>query len=197
MDVTELVRTVVQEVLKHLQGEAEKKGVMILAERDIFLSAKIHECLGDEVELCYFGDETQGRTFCRYILPELSCADMADLATGRASGPVMAEVQRLLLLGVEVEGLRFGYKAYSETAPAALYRLYESYEKTLAGFGLKTFQPEQAAVVRLREILVTEKMIFDVQKQGASTLMVLVTARITPLAVETAQDLNINIQKCL
>lgn len=197
MDVNELVRTIAQEVLKQLEGQEVKDCIMVLAGRDTLLADKLHERLGGENDIFFFGEDTHGRTVCRYILPFLSCNDMADLAVGRASGPYITEVLNLLLHGTEVETLEYGYKAYSETAPGPLYMLYESYMETLAGFGLKPFQPRRPDSVRFWETLVTEAVVCDAQQQGTSVLMVPVAAQITPLAAETAQNLRINIQKCL
>ncbi|CCO23638.1 hypothetical protein [Maridesulfovibrio hydrothermalis] len=197
VDVNELVRSIASEVLKQLQGVEQKDCVMVLAERDCSTAAMVQQKLGDDVELVFFGEDTLNRNFCRYIIPSLCVCEMSDLAIGKAQGPIMTEVLRLLLLGKTIETFKFGHHAYSETAPGSLYSLYESYVETLAGFGLKKFQPEAPEVIRFREELVTEKVVNDIAQQGASTLMVPVAAQVTPLAVETAQNLNINIQKCL
>lgn len=197
MDVNELVRTIAEQVLKQIQGQDNTDCILVLAEKNDLLAEKLRECLGAETDIFYCGEDTNGRTVCRYILPFLSCNDMADLAAGRAHGPYMVEVLNLLLRGAEVETLEFGYKAYSETAPGPLYTLYESYTETLAGFGLKPFQQKLPDHVRFWQTLVTEKVIIDAQQQGASVLHVPVAAQITPLAAETAKNLMVNIQKCL
>ncbi|WP_027723010.1 hypothetical protein [Maridesulfovibrio zosterae] len=197
VDVNELVRSIAAEVLKQLQGDETKDCVMILAERDCVLASKIEKKLGQDVELIFFGEETMNRNISRYIIPSMCVCEMSDLAIGKAHGPIMTEVLKLLLLGNTVETFEFGHRAYSETAPGPLYSLYESYVKTLAGFGLKLFQAKAPDAIRFREGLVTEKVVSNTGAQGASTLMVPVNAQVTPLAVETAQNLNINIQKCL
>jgi hypothetical protein len=197
MDVNELVRTIAAEVLKQIQGQEKKDCVVILADRDSFSTERLRESLGGEADIFYYGEDTHGRTACRYILPSLSCNDMADLATGRANGPCMNAVLDLLLHGTEVEVLEFGHRAYSETAPGPLYRLYESYMHTLAGFGLKSFQQKRPDFVRFWQTLVTEKVIIDAEQQGTSVVQVPVDAQITPLAFETARNLKVNIQKCL
>ncbi|WP_291325601.1 hypothetical protein [Desulfovibrio sp. UCD-KL4C] len=197
MDMNELVRSITEEVLKQLRKDEKKDCVMVLAERDKSLSEKIHDCLADDFELIFFGEDTQNKKICRYIIPSMCCSTMADLALGRCSGPIMSEVLRLLLNGVDVEVLKFGYRDFSETAAAPLFNLYEGYRETLAGFGLKEFQPKMPDTIRFRDTLVTEKAVTNAHEQKASILMVPVTAQITPLAAEVAQDLNINIQKCL
>ncbi|MFV0349499.1 MAG: hypothetical protein ACK5JO_13025 [Halodesulfovibrio sp.] len=195
MDVNELVSTIAREVLKQLNGKQEKPCVMILGARDAKVAAKVQAHLDEEADFVYFMEPTNGRTPSRYILPHLCCASMADLALGRASGSLMTEVLRLLLSGVKVETLEFGYKAYAETAPDSLYKLYESYEKTLAGYGLKEFSRKRPEAVRFRESLVTEKDVAGAAEKGATTLMVSAAAVVTPLAVEAAKNMNINIVK--
>lgn len=196
-DVNDLVRTITQAVVKQLQAKTDKECLMVLAEREELPADKLQDLIGDKIDIFYFGEAAHDRTVCRYILPHLSCSDMADLAAGRAYGPYMSEVLNLLLRGIEVETLQFGYKAYSETAPGPLYTLYESHLKTLAGYGLKAFQPKQPDSVRFWQTLVTEKVVNEAQQQGASVLMVPVAAQITPLAAETAKDLRLTIQNCL
>lgn len=197
IDVNELVQSIAAEVLKQLQSEDNRDCVLVLAERDCSLAAKVQKKLGDDFELFFFGEDTANRNVCRYIIPSLCVCEMSDLAIGKSSGAVMTEALRLLLLGKTIETFEFGHHAYSETAPGPLYSLYESYVETLAGFGLKKFQPKAPEVIRFREGLVTEKVVNEIAQQGASTLMIAVTAQVTPLAVEAAQNLNINIQKCL
>ncbi len=197
MDVNELVRTIAAEVLKQMQGQTKKDCVMVLAERADCSSDRLHECLGGEADIIYFGEDIQGRTVSRYILPSLSCSDMADLAAGRANGSYITAVLDVLLRGTEVEVLDFAYRAYSETAPGPLYRLYESYMQTLAGFGLKSFQQKRPDFVRIWQTLVTEKVIIEADQQGAPVVQVPVAAQITPLALEAAGNLKITIQKCL
>ncbi len=197
MDVNELVATIAREVLKQLRGESAGDCVTVLADRDCLLDAKLRECLGGDCEFFYFGDDLRDRKPGRFILPFLSCSDMADMASGKASGPCMSEVLRLLLHGTEVEVLEFEYRAHAETAPGPLYSLYESHEDTLAGFGLRAFRPKRPDTVRFRETLVTEAVVNEAGEQGASVLMVPVTAQVTPLAAEAAVNLNITIRKSL
>lgn len=197
MDVDELVQTIAQEVIKQLQSTNRKECLMVMAERDESMTAKISALVGDQKDIFYCEEDICHQTICRYILPFLSCSDMADLATGKAQGLYLTEVLNLLLQGSEVEILEFEYKAYSETAPGPLYSLYESHQETLAGFGLKPFQPKQPDAIRFRDTLVTDQVVNETQQQGASVLMVPLAAQITPLAAETARNLRVNIQKCL
>lgn len=195
MEVQDLIRAIAQEVLKHIRMEAEKACVMVLEKRDEALAAKVRECLGSEEQVLFFGEDAGGRTPARHILPWLSCSAMAELAAGMASGPLLSEALRLLLAGSEVEVLEFEYKAYGETAPRPLYSLYQSYEKTLAAYGMKEFRRQQPGTVRLGENLVTEKTVIQARDKGASVLLVPATAKVTPLAADAARSMNINILK--
>ncbi|WP_147820274.1 hypothetical protein [Salidesulfovibrio onnuriiensis] len=199
MDMNELARTIAEEVLRQLRRDRAEQHAgecaLVLAERDCLLADKVHACLGDEYELFFFGEDMHDRTPCRYILPTLSCAALAELATGGASGSFSFAVLKLLLQGREVEVLEFEYKAYAETAPGPLYSMYESHAATVAGFGLKAFRPKQPDTVRFRDTLVTEAVVREAA--GASVLMVPAKALVTPQAYEVSKDLNLTIQKCL
>lgn len=246
MELNELVRKIVQEVLekhnnaapKTLCGHVSHENnaaplIVVLAERDDQLASKVLKHLAEDAVLRFFGepagtrnialtptstlnvmssgaaDGTSGLAFsidsniamslpqCRYILPFLSCNDMADLAQGKASGIFMSEVLRLLLAGKEVEVMEFEYRSYSETAPVALYGLYQSYEKTLAAYGLKECGRKQPDAVRFREDLLTAADVNKARENGALTLMIPLSAKVTPLAAEAARNLNINILKGL
>jgi ethanolamine utilization protein len=122
---------------------------------------------------------------------------MANLAAGRAEGLYVKEVMSLLLQGTQVEVLDFEYKNFSETAPGPLYRLYESYQDTLKSFGLVSFHEIKPESIRFWKELITEKTINETAQRGASTLVVSRTSKVTPLAKETANKLNITIQKSL
>lgn len=198
MDVAELVNSVVRKVLEQLQEKDEQGNcVLILGEQNEPGSAKAFSALGNPAQAVYFGEDTTNLAVTRYVLPVLSCCDMADLATGRASGPVMQEVLRLLLLGKPVEVLEFAYTAHSETAPNALYSLYAAHEHTLATFGLTRFRPKQPDAIRFRQDLVTAADVSRAGAEGASVLMVPLGANITPLAAELAGNLHITILKRL
>ena len=195
MDVHELVRAIAQEVLQQIRREAEKPCVMVLEARGEALAARIRECLGEEAEVLFFGEDAGNRTPTRYILPFLSCGAMAELAGGGASGPLLSEALRLLLSGTEVEILEFEYRAYRETAPGPLYSLYQALEKTLATFGMKGFTRKQPGTVRLWESLVTERTVIQAREKGASILWVPEAAKVTPLAAEVANNMGITILK--
>ncbi|MFW5488273.1 MAG: hypothetical protein ACNI3A_07640 [Desulfovibrio sp.] len=197
MDVNELIGSIAREVLNQLRGEAQAPCVSVLADRDDALAEKIRPHLGEGDRILFSGEAAGDTVPYRYILPYLSCSDMADLAIGRASGGAVSEVLSLLLSGREVEVLEFGYQAYGETAPGPLYELYAAYGKTLATYGLVEFRRRRPDTIRFREGLVTEKNVERAHEDGASTLMVPASAVITPLALEAADRLHINILKGL
>jgi len=193
VDMHEMVLAVAREVLRQLRGGSAEPLVLVLAQRDAALAARVLEFLGDAGELLFLGEDTGGRIPARNILPFLSCADMAVLAAGGAAGPALNETLRLLLSGAGVEVLEFEYRAYRETAPGPLYGLYASHEKTLAAFGLREFRRAEPGARRLREAVVTERAVAQAREQGASVLLVPETAKVTPLAADAAKALNINI----
>lgn len=195
MDIHELARHIARQLLDHLGKEQAVPCVMILAERDERIASRVRELLKEKVDLLFYGEHAGDRTPVRYLLPELSCSAMAELAMGAASGEMTAEILRLLLSGTSVEVLEFAYRAFRETAPDALFLLYQGYEKTLAGYGLKEFAFAQPDAVRFSGALVTAGDVNRARGQGASVLSVPPAAKITPLAFETARDLNITILK--
>ena len=197
MKIDDLVRTITAEVLKQIQPSACRKCCMVLGRRTPLLTDRIQQLVGNNLEIAYLGEELQGQTIRRYILPSLSCNNMTDLAAGRAEGLYVKEALSLLLQGTEVEVLDFDYTEFSETAPAPLYRLYESYRDILTSFGLVSFREKKPETIRFWKELVTEQIINESEQRGASTLVVSRTSKITPLAAETAKILNITIQKSL
>ena len=203
MDMHELVATIVRQVLEQLQkGASLPEGaqasarpcIMVLSPRNENIAARLKENFGESVELCFFGENSAVNTSSvRYILPFLACGELAELAAGKASGTFTLEALRLLLSGKEVEVMEFEYKAYSQSAPAKLYSLYEGYEKTLASYGMVPFRPKMPEVFRFRDSLVTEKAVEAARENGAKSIMVPEAAIVTPLARDTARDLNIDI----
>jgi ethanolamine utilization protein len=197
MEIDDLVRTITANVIQQMQAKPTKECCMVLSQRDSDVTERIQALVGNKVAILYFGEEFQPQTVSRYILPSLSCNNMANLAAGRAEGLYVKEVMSLLLQGTQVEVLDFEYKNFSETAPGPLYRLYESYQDTLKSFGLVSFHEIKPESIRFWKELITEKTINETAQRGASTLVVSRTSKVTPLAKETANKLNITIQKSL
>ena len=200
MDIAELVHTVVLEVLERIDGRGNTC-VMVLATRDAALVERIAPLVvpffGEGTEILFPGEDCAGRTPQKYILPELSCSDMADLAAGRASSPLMEKTLARLLRGVEVEVLDFAYRTYAESAPGPLYDLYAAYEKKLASYGLREFRARRPDTARLRESLITAGMVEQAGTEGVRILVVPAAANVTPLAAETAESLHMSILKQL
>ncbi|WP_321405192.1 hypothetical protein [Maridesulfovibrio sp.] len=197
IDINELVQSIATEVLKQLQPDSRKACALVLAERDCLVAEKVRNTIGDDYDYYFFGEEAPCAEFSRYIVPSLCVCEMSDLAVGKAHGRIMTEVLRQMLLGHTVEVLSFGYEEYIQTAPGPLYALYQDHEKTLKGFGMKRFQPKAPESLKVRESLITEKVVSGAAAQGAKELVVLPAAMVTPLAEEAAKELNINISKTL
>ncbi len=196
MDLETLARAIADNVLERLRSESRAPRVLVLAKRDESVAATVRERLGHDADLVFLG-EASDRAPERCILPSLCCVEMVDLAAGRASGPKMTEALRLLLSGARLEVLEFAYKAYAETAPAALYALYEACEKTLASYGVTELKPKAPEIARLRGGLVTEQDVKAARQSGAATLMVPAGTLVTPLAVDAAKEANLTILKQL
>ncbi|MCP3923243.1 MAG: hypothetical protein GY714_11725 [Desulfobacterales bacterium] len=194
MDLNEIIRTITQEVLKNINGEKEKDCVFVLENRGCDLVFPVLEYLGDEVEILFLDDDLGSKKPSRYVLPTLSCGRMADIALGRTSEPLVEKVVKLLLSGVKVETLEFEYKSYLKTAPESLYKLYESYEESLAAFGL-TMIEEKTESLKVKKGLITEKDIVKAVQDGVLALEVSKKAIITPLAVEIAREKNVKLLK--
>ena len=201
MDMSELISAVVKEVLERMEVRKDRPCVLVLAKREAALEEQVKPLVEpyypEGVDLVFFGEDLGGRTPVRHILPYLCCSSMADLAVGRVSSRTLETVLSLLLKGVSVEVLRFGYRDHADTAPGALYDLYVGYEKTLATYGLKEFKAKLPEAIRVREKLITAAMVEKYGMEGYRTMVVPADATVTPLAAETADTLKVGIQKKL
>ena len=201
MDMSELISAVVKEVLERMEARKELPCVLVLAKREAVLEEQVKPLVEpyypEGVDLVFFGEDLGGRTPVRHILPYLCCSSMADLALGRVSSRTLETVLSLLLKGISVEVLRFGYRDHADTAPGALYDLYVGYEKTLASYGLKEFKAKLPESIRVREKLITAAMVEKYGMEGYRSMVVPADATVTPLAAETADALKVGIQKKL
>ena len=201
MDMSELISAVVKEVLERMEVRKDRPCVLVLAKREAALEEQVKPLVEpyypEGVDLVFFGEDLGGRTPVRHILPYLCCSSMADLALGRVSSRTLETVLFLLLKGISVEVLRFGYRDHADTAPGALYDLYVGYEKTLASYGLKEFKAKLPEAVRVREKLITAAMVEKYGMEGYRSMVVPADATVTPLAAETADALKVGIQKKL
>ena len=201
MDMSELISAVVKEVLERMEVRKDRPCVLVLAKREAALEEQVKPLVEpyypEGVDLVFFGEDLGGRTPVRHILPYLCCSSMADLAVGRVSSRTLETVLSLLLKGISVEVLRFGYRDHADTAPGALYDLYVGYEKTLASYGLKEFKAKLPESIRVREKLITAAMVEKYGMEGYRSMVVPADATVTPLAAETADALKVGIQKKL
>ena len=201
MDMSELISAVVKEVLERMEARKDRPCVLVLAKREDTLEEQVKPLVEpyypEGVDLVFFGEDLGGRTPVRHILPYLCCSSMADLAVGRVSSRTLETVLSLLLKGISVEVLRFGYRDHADTAPGALYDLYVGYEKTLASYGLKEFKAKLPESIRVREKLITAAMVEKYGMEGYRAMVVPADATVTPLAAETADTLKVGIQKKL
>ena len=201
MDMSELISAVVKEVLERMEVRKDRPCVLVLAKREAALEEQVKPLVEpyypEGVDLVFFGEDLGGRTPVRHILPYLCCSSMADLAVGRVSSRTLETVLSLLLKGIGVEVLRFGYRDHADTAPGALYDLYVGYEKTLASYGLKEFKAKLPESIRVREKLITAAMVEKYGLEGYRAIVVPADATVTPLAAETADTLKVGIQKKL
>ena len=201
MDMSELISAVVKEVLERMEARKDRPCVLVLAKREDALEEQVKPLVEpyypEGVDLVFFGEDLGGRTPVRHILPYLCCSSMADLAVGRVSSRTLETVLSLLLKGISVEVLRFGYRDHADTAPGALYDLYVGYEKTLASYGLKEFKAKLPESIRVREKLITAAMVEKYGLEGYRAIVVPADATVTPLAAETADTLKVGIQKKL
>ena len=199
MLTAETIQTVVQEVLKRLQSPQGSVCVLVLGERDAAVEDRVRtllaSCCSTVPDVVFSGECCGGRAPDRVILPRLSCSAMADLAAGKASGPYEAEALSRLLRGEKVEVLEMEYRAYASTAPAALYKLYASYENTLKGYGVVLFQPCRQESVRTHARLITAADVEKAAGEGTHCIDAPSGAIITPLAAEKAEALGISLRR--
>ena len=195
MAIDDLVQRIVQEVLKQLQGTGDGQPVLILARQDDAKAESVLQYLAQNDKAVFWDTTTDIIAPARTIIPFLSCSQMADLALGRTTGPLLKKALDLLLAGKTVEVFEFEYQQYGKTAPEPLYQLYASYEDILRSFGLQRFAGGDQNIAWLNRRLVTERDIVEADKKGISTLRILSDAQLTPLALDCARDRGIQLQK--
>ncbi|SQD78731.1 hypothetical protein [Moritella yayanosii] len=201
MDSDILIKTIVERVLSELQKDSSgsnKTHVMVLSAYSKLVEEQTLKCLNaNDVELHFLGDSHPVNEMARYVIPQLSCGDMAELASGQAKGPMTEAVLQLLLEGTAVEVLDYEYKAYENTAAPGLYKLYMQHESTLSSFGLTSFKPESKPIARCWQKLIAEKDVEQAAHAGVKEMHVIKESVITPLAMEQAKLSQINIYKNL
>ncbi len=201
MDSDSLIKTIVERVLIKLQEESSGNNttkVMVLSSYSKEVEQYTLKCINTtDVELHFWGDGHSHKGVARYIIPQLSCGDMADLASGQAKGPMTEAVLQLLLEGTAVEVLDYEYKTYEKTASPGLYKLYLQHERTLSSFGLTSFKSEPEPITRCWQKLIAERDVEQAAHDGVKEMHVTKDSVITPLAVDQAKLTHINIYKNL
>lgn len=195
MDVEALVKAIAAEVLKQIDGRDEAPRVLIIGEKTCPKCQAAEKRLGDGHAFLYPDEDPGPKESLRRIVPYLSIRHMADMAAGKAEGPLMEKVLASLLAGHPVEVMEFEYKRYADTAPEGLMRLFEGQEAALASFGLSAMDMTKRDTVRIRKPLVTESDVAEAGRRGATELRLPADAQVTPLAVESAKELGITLTR--
>lgn len=193
MDTNALIAAVVRGVVEQLGAGRQPADVaVVLSPADAALAREVAARLDGAMRVCFQG-EACPESPALYVLPELSCSDMADLAQGRASSIALRGVLDLLLRGKPVRTLGFAFRDHAETAPHALLRLYEGYAATLASYGLTELAPVAPESFNVRQTLVTADHVTEAMAQGARALRVPYRAVVTPLARQMAAEHDLTI----
>jgi len=195
MDVEALVKAITAEVLKQVSGKGETSPVLIIGEKTCKKCQAAEKKLGKGHRFLYPDEDPSAGETMRRIVPYLSIRHMADMAAGKAEGPLMEVVLSALLAGQPVEVMEYEYKRYADTAPEGLMRLFEGQEAALASFGLTAIDMTKRETVRVRKPLVTDADVAEANRKGARELLLPGDAQVTPLAVESARDLGITISR--
>ncbi len=198
---TQLIESIIRQVLSRIQEQPLRQSVLVLAyQRDVDQELLVKHILpGTKVD---YLDVVKADMVCvsqnsydQVILPSLSCVDMVDLALGRASGNIVEKVLSILLRGQPVMVIEFEYHCFKDTAPSALWDLYKSYEKTLAGYGLTQVFAVTGKSVVVQKRLVTEQEMADFVAQGVKKLTLSAGALVTALAIDMARKHQIEISR--
>lgn len=201
MDIEALISRLTDEIHRHLQQQETRRTTLILAPRAEAARLQLPaELDGDRLVYCDDPDLPPG--VARRIMPLLSIAQLAGLARGSASDAVAQTLLAEVLAGRPVEVLAYEYRRYRETAPPALYRLYESQALQLADFGIRPYRPARPAVRPAQprktspdKRLITERDIRALLADGVTRLQVGRTWRLTPLAVDCARDNHLLLER--
>lgn len=195
MEMEELVKLIAKEVLKQAAGREEEKPVLIIGEKTCRKCQAAEKLLGPGHRFLYPGEAPDAGEEIRRIVPYLSIRHMADMAAGKAEGPLMEMVLAALLAGQRVEVVEYEYRRHADTAPEGLMRLFEGQEAALASFGLTAMDLTKCDTVRIRKPLVTEADVTEAAERHARELLLPADARMTPLAAESAANLGITISR--
>ena len=92
-----------------------------------------------------------------------------------------------------VEVVELEYVKFRDTAPPRLFSLYESYWRTLRGFGLATFRDAVEPAEQKGKRVLTERDVLGAYGSGVPRIEVTASCRVTPLARERAGRLGVEI----
>jgi ethanolamine utilization protein len=196
---TSLIETIVKEVVKQVTTMSCKPEILVLAKKTEFLEKKVKKILPMKTGMVWmdgiepFTLPSSIERFEQIILPELSIKVMADLALGRPLGRIANMILTLLLDGYPVKVMEFEYHAYKNTAPAGLWELYTSYEKTLKGFGLSGYSQNPIKKFRVRKHLICEKDMDKIRTSNIRKIILSPHAMVTALARDLARKYKIEI----
>ncbi len=216
MELEALVTEIVREVVARTAGgegagwgpntglSADTRSVIrVLGKKESPWVDRVAEFYGDRARLVFGQNGASDDTLVedaqnvQYVLPRLSLGRMADLAQGRAGDDTGEELLRLLLSGKKIQVFSMEYRDHEATAPKALIQVYKDHEATLATFGITRLGQDDKAPAASFEApakkLVTEKDVMDAHGRGMTRLILGRDALITPLARETAQELNMGL----
>jgi len=191
MDIELLVTRLAQSILKELQAE-KRETIVLFTGKNQKLPEGLTELIGPQPRVLHESDPYQSKQVDRYILPCLYIDQMVDLALGKGGSKLMYAVRQVLLTGKTVEVFQWEYEKYMHSAPQSMLDLYAAYRKELEGFGL-TDCAQEATPVRFGKNVLTEADILQAREQGSIQLTVAASCRVTPLARETARNLDIRI----
>ena len=126
MELEELVSMLTKKIVEEMKHSDKNPNTLVLVKKRVFEKSSFADLLGSSRNLFYLDDDCRDLAFNEYILPQLSCSQMADLAMGKATGRTGGKVLELILKGKTVNVIEYEYKKYCRTAPEALLRHYES-----------------------------------------------------------------------
>lgn len=199
MDMETLARLIAEKVMEELRAvpAAVNTGsrALVFAERSEETERSLRELLGQHCAIDYYHKAFTPAGYDRYIIPHLCCPNMAALAVGQTTSAMTRAVLQLLLEGRTIEVMHFEYQQYKTTAPDSLYRLYQGYADKLRAYGMVAITPHGNSYFRVREQLVTEKMIREIAAEGYAGVTVPADAIVTDLAEESALALDFTLQR--
>ena len=195
MELEKLVSQLVQKIIQEMKQPCDTKNTLVLVNTSHGMDSSLLAQLNQTRKLFFLEDDRKNVRFHDYLVPEMTCTQMVDIALGRASDFITQLILDRLLGGQTVTVVEYAYKKYLDTAPEALLRTYEGYERQLTDVGIRGFEYQDRQTLRLRQKVVTQQDLAAVVQQSRSLIQVAKDTQITPLAIEFARDQGIDIQR--